>query len=354
MAIKTKGSRAISLTGAQAGIQADSVHTKARIKTIKPVKILNELNRGCVVVVAGFQALNTKDDVVTLGRGGSDLTAVALAGVSEVAFRYGGRAHRISVQTRPEAMAIDRNRLFVANRFDDSGSIIDLRRGELVKTISLGPSPELTAVDRGEKMFFDARLSHDGWISCHSCHTDGHTAGLIVDTLGDGDYGAPKRVPSLLGTRNTGPWGWTGNMVSLADQVRSSVQKTMHGEPLTRGQTADMVAYLECLKIPQSPFREHRELISDGRKVFESRNCANCHTSPTFTSKGTFDVGLTDERNRRFFNPPALLGVSQRDRFFHDGRASSLEDVLLRFRHKLGKPLSKEESASLLAYLRSL
>lgn len=79
MAIKEQGMGAISLTGPQAGIRADNVHTKARITTIKPVKILQELKKGKIVVVAGFQGLNTNDDLTTLGRGGSDLTAVALA-----------------------------------------------------------------------------------------------------------------------------------------------------------------------------------------------------------------------------------------------------------------------------------
>ena len=79
MAIKNHEVDAISLTGPQAGIRADHVHTKARIVDIEPRKILNELAKRKVVVVAGFQGLNLKDDVTTLGRGGSDLTAVALA-----------------------------------------------------------------------------------------------------------------------------------------------------------------------------------------------------------------------------------------------------------------------------------
>lgn len=79
MAIKTHGVEAISFTGPQAGIYANDVHTKARITTIDPAKMNEELKKGKVVVVAGFQGRNTREDVVTLGRGGSDLTAVALA-----------------------------------------------------------------------------------------------------------------------------------------------------------------------------------------------------------------------------------------------------------------------------------
>lgn len=79
MAIKNHDVQALSMTGPQAGIQANSVHTKARITKIRPKNILKALNSGHVVVVAGFQGLSPKEDVVTLGRGGSDLTAVALA-----------------------------------------------------------------------------------------------------------------------------------------------------------------------------------------------------------------------------------------------------------------------------------
>src|ERR1035441_241030 len=70
---------AVSLTGAQAGIVTDGVHTKARIQDITPKKIHDLLNRGNVVIVAGFQGQTIEGQVTTLGRGGSDLTAIALA-----------------------------------------------------------------------------------------------------------------------------------------------------------------------------------------------------------------------------------------------------------------------------------
>ena len=182
--------------------------------------------------------------VVTDGHG---LMAVCLSGSGEVAIRSGGLVRRIAVGQRPTAMAIDNGRLFVANRFDDSVTVISPDTGKVVQTISLGKRPQLSAIERGELLFFDARLSHDNWMSCHSCHTDGHSTGLLVDTLGDGDYGAPKRIPSLLGTRNTGPWAWNGSMNSLSDQIQKSVTTTMHGDRLTERQAKDLVSYLESL-----------------------------------------------------------------------------------------------------------
>jgi aspartate kinase len=70
---------AVSLTGAQAGITTDGVHTKAKIHNITPKKVRELLNQGNVVIVAGFQGETPEGQITTLGRGGSDLTAIALA-----------------------------------------------------------------------------------------------------------------------------------------------------------------------------------------------------------------------------------------------------------------------------------
>ncbi len=79
IALHSLGVAAVSLTGAQAGIVTDGVHTKAKIQNITPQKIHDLLDAGSVVIVAGFQGQTIEGQVTTLGRGGSDLTAIALA-----------------------------------------------------------------------------------------------------------------------------------------------------------------------------------------------------------------------------------------------------------------------------------
>lgn len=79
MALHSIGCEAVSLTGPQAGIFADEFHTKARIIDIDTRRIKKYLKQGKVVIVAGFQGINPNEDITTLGRGGSDLTAIALA-----------------------------------------------------------------------------------------------------------------------------------------------------------------------------------------------------------------------------------------------------------------------------------
>ncbi len=79
MAIKSLGQKAISLSGGQAGIQTDGIYSQARIRAISPQRVKSELEADSIVVVAGFQGVTEGMEVTTLGRGGSDTTAVALA-----------------------------------------------------------------------------------------------------------------------------------------------------------------------------------------------------------------------------------------------------------------------------------
>jgi len=80
MAFKVLGENAVSLTGPLAGIKTNDIHTKGKILDIKPQRVIDELDKGNIVIVAGFQGCDQLGDPVTLGRGGSDTSAVALAG----------------------------------------------------------------------------------------------------------------------------------------------------------------------------------------------------------------------------------------------------------------------------------
>ncbi|MEO0414450.1 MAG: aspartate kinase [Verrucomicrobiota bacterium] len=79
MCLNSMGTKAVSLTGAQAGIETDGVHTKARITTISPEEVHRLLDEGNIVILAGFQGTTPDGKITTLGRGGSDLTAIAMA-----------------------------------------------------------------------------------------------------------------------------------------------------------------------------------------------------------------------------------------------------------------------------------
>lgn len=279
---------------------------------------------------------------------------VAISGVNELSITAASYATTVRVGRRPSGLCAIDHWLYVANQLDDSVTAVDLRDGTIEATISLGPQAKLSARDRGEQLFFDARLSHDRWMSCHSCHSDGHTIDRLADTLGDGGYGAAKRIPSLLGAASSGPWGWTAGIERLSEQVRKSVLSTMHGDSISERQTEDLVAYLESLQPPPSHFSTDTVLVDRGRRVFNRQNCDSCHPPPSYTSRETYDVGLADATGRRRFNPPSLLGLGQRDAFFHDGQVTDLEDLVRKTQHQLDDPLDTAEAAALLAFLKSL
>jgi cytochrome c peroxidase len=252
------------------------------------------------------------------------------------------------------AVAPDGEFAYVADSLDDTISVVAIATGQRPSTIALGPRPELSSADRGERLFSAARLSHDGWMSCQSCHTDGQTNGLASDTLGDGSYGAPKRVPSLLGVAATGPWTWTGSKPSLEDQVRQSIATTMHETKVDDAQVADLTAYLGSLVPPKGLRDADEAAIARGGEVFRSQKCAGCHEPPEYTTPRTYDVGLVDEVGNRAFNPPSLRGVGRRDAFLHDGRARSLREVFAAERHPRGLELSPREIDDLVAFLGTL
>jgi YVTN family beta-propeller protein len=292
---------------------------------------------------------------------GPDGTAVVtLGGVSAVAVgRPGAQWRRVQVEARPTAVALtpDGRTAYVASTFADTISVLDLSANKVSGVIRLGEGARPAASDRGEQLFYDGRLSHDGWLSCHSCHTDGHSNGLLNDNFSDGSFGTPKRVLSLLGAKSTGPWGWNGRMGDLQTQIRASVETTMRGGKLTQAQVEDLAAYLATLSPPPAPARAATRRPGDvarGKKVFESRACASCHTPPHYTSAKTYDVGLRDEVGSTAFNPPSLRGLSQGRRYLHDNRASTLREVFTRYRHGLKGELTGPDLEALLAFLERL
>jgi cytochrome c peroxidase len=293
----------------------------------------------------------------------SGAVVVTLGGIDELAV---GRENDFSLQRmgvgrRPTAVVVNREgqQAFVTNTFGDSISVVDLKSRETIREISLGLTSELSLADRGELLFYDARLSHDGWMSCHSCHTDGHSNGLLNDNFSDDSFGAPKRVLSLAGQSDTAPFGWNAKAANLEVQVRNSVTNTMQGdEPPSDRQVAALVAFMQSLRLPPSLTAARGESIGEsatrGASLFRSLRCDSCHAPPSYTSPQVFDVGLHDKQGNKQFNPPSLRGVSQRGPFFHDNRAESLEAAFRDVGHQLDREISDSELRDLVAFLNSL
>lgn len=290
---------------------------------------------------------------------------VALAGVDEVAIGSlrNGLFQRVPVGRRPTALALDpgNRTLYVANTLDDSISVIDVSSSSphRIGTISLGPQPPLTDADRGERLFYDSRLTRDGWFSCNTCHTDGHTSGLLNDNFSDGSYGTPKRIPPLGGCADTAPYAWNGSNATLEDQIRHSITLTMDGKPerASDRNVSDIAAYLRTLQpapsLSLARGRIDENAVARGAIAFQQWDCDHCHEAPTYTTPRTYDVRHPDELGQRKWNPPSLRGVSQLPALFHDNSAASLRDVLYYSKHPHGQDLGGQVD-DLVAFLESL
>jgi cytochrome c peroxidase len=308
------------------------------------------------------------------GRGGGDPAGVGMTGDGTVVTCLGG-VNQVMIGTRddlslkpvnvgqhPTALTLsaDQRQAIVANTFDDTLSVVDIAKRRVVKTISLGSTKQRSLLQRGEELFYDARFSHEGWMSCHSCHTDGHSNFTRNDNLSDNSLGAPKLVISLLGRKGTAPFAWSGDVPDLASQVRNSIHKTMQSdrEQVADDEVAALAAYIESLPPPLSVDAlrgtTDRAAIGRGQKLFASHDCARCHAPPSYTSPHNEEVGLKDERGELRFNPPPLLGVGQRDALLHDGRAKTLDEVFSKHRHPHGQDWSDDDVQDLAAFLRSL
>jgi DNA-binding beta-propeller fold protein YncE len=315
-----------------------------------------------VVSAAGTQELLVYrvSDLPLQAEGSSDHVPAELAADKD-------RFDRIELGGRPLGLRIgpDDRTVYIANYLLNTVQVVDLQKRALTRSIPLGSASQLTAERRGEAIFHDGRRSLDQWYSCYSCHYEGGTNAVVMDTLNDKSAFTFKSVPALYHLGETGPWTWHGWQVDLVDAMHKSLTDTMQGpEPKLEDQQ-DLAAYLRTLAPPPNPYRNPDGSLTveaeRGRLLFESSvaGCATCHRGPYFTDGEIHDVGLGKSADRlKGFNTPSLIGVYRKTTLLHDGRASTLEQVLTgphAPQHVAGtRALTEQERKDLIAYLQSL
>ncbi|GIW95942.1 MAG: hypothetical protein KatS3mg110_3983 [Pirellulaceae bacterium] len=272
---------------------------------------------------------------------------------------------RIDLGGRPMAVQIgpDDRLAWVANYLRNCVQVVDIHERKLVDEIRLGGPDEPSLARRGEMLFYDARLSMDQWYSCHTCHFEGGTNAEPIDTHNDGTTNTYKTVLPLYHVRHTGPWTWHGWQDDLSAALVKSLTSTMQGPQPTNQELEALLAFLDQLSAPPSPFAGDSQLadrIERGRQLFfgSRAGCSTCHRPPYFTDGKLHDVGLGSARDAYpSFNTPTLRAVFLRPRLLHDGRARSLEEVLSgphAPQQVAGEALSPEELADLVAFLKTL
>jgi YVTN family beta-propeller protein len=271
---------------------------------------------------------------------------------------------RIPLGGRPLAVRFDPSgtHVLVANYLQNTVQVVNVAERRVEREIALGGDAEPSLARRGEAIFFDAHRSADGWYSCHSCHYEGHTNAVTIDTRNDMSDNTFKMVLTLRNIQHTGPWFWHGWQKNLQEAVHRSLIETMQGPKPTDDEVLELLAYLKTLEGGQG-LRPPADAaaVERGRAVFagEVANCASCHIAPSYTDGEIHDVGLGSEYdNFEGYNTPTLLGVANRVGYLHHGRARSLDELLTDL-HSPAKvsgtrELTDQERADLVAFLETL
>jgi aspartate kinase len=225
MAINDLGHRAISLTGSQAGIVTDTSHTKARILEVRADRIRDALAEDSIVLVAGFQGVSTARDVTTLGRGGSDTTAVALAAAigAEICEIY-----------------TDVDGVFSA----DPRLVPDARK---LPVVSFEEMLEMSSSGAGVLQLRSVEYARNHGVKIHCRSSFNDRPGTVV--LGEQDtmenplitavtHSTGEARVTLMGVPDTP--GIAGRVTTALAEANVNIDMIIQNEPVSEGQRADM------------------------------------------------------------------------------------------------------------------
>lgn len=264
----------------------------------------------------------------------------------------------------PRKIALWKNRAAISGYFSGSIEFVDLSEKEAGKTnpVLLGAADRPTEARRGEFLFHDASICYQNWQSCASCHPDGRSDALNWDLLNDGK-GNPKNTKSLLLSHQTPPVMSLGIRADAETAVRSGLRYILFADR-PEDEACAIDAYVKSLQAESVQSQENEALnpaVERGRTLFFSpeTKCALCHKGPYYTDLRSYNVGTQDATAElAAFDTPSLIELWRTAPYFHDGRASTLEEMLTRFnpndRHGKTSHLSQDQINDLVEFLNSL
>jgi YVTN family beta-propeller protein len=284
---------------------------------------------------------------------------------------------RIPVGHNPRGLTLSRDgrRLFVANRLEDTISVIDTRTDRVVSTITLAGPKTISVLRRGEQAFYTAHYSFQGQIGCATCHIDSTFDGLTWDLEPDGfgrDIVDNRPIEDL---KDTEPFKWNGGNPNLPTECGPRTEKYFwRSENYDSRTLTDLVSYVRGL--PSRPNRwrlQHGELTPAqergkvffvrsvdkfGKPIPEANRCSYCHSGPKGTNQKSFDVGTRKSTdNSGLLDTPQLTNITLTAPYLHDGSARTLEEIWTVYnpddKHGRTNDLTKDELNDLIEYLRT-
>ena len=267
---------------------------------------------------------------------------------------------------------------YIANRMDDTVSVVDMKTMQVASTIDLGGPKEISRERSGQRLFFDASRCYQGQMACATCHpheglSDGLAWSLETPQLGR-DVVENRTLYSIDGTS---PFKWNGKNLNL--QTQDGPRTAMYifrSQGFSSTEVNDLVTYLLALRLPRNPHlatdgqlteaqgrgREifFRDKTMDAKVIPPLDRCYTCHSPQThYTSRVSMDVGTaTRDDTIQAFDIPQLEGVVTRPPYLHNGEALELEDIWTKFnpddKHGITSDLNKAQLNDLIEFLKTL
>ena len=231
----------------------------------------------------------------------------------------------------PRSLVVADNTAYIAEYFTGSVGVVNLDSAKS-ESISLGvQTSPVGDTRRGERLYNDATICFQQWLSCSSCHPDGRPDSLNWDELNDG-FGNAKQTKSHLYSHQTPPTLITGKRPN----AETSVQAGLRFAYFQIREEADGIAideYLKSLTPVPSPYLENGQLSDSalrGKLIFEgSVGCSTCHLGNYYTDMQLYDVGTGSGREAATkFDTPTLVEIWRTAPYLYDGRAATIMDVL--------------------------
>jgi YVTN family beta-propeller protein len=284
---------------------------------------------------------------------------------------------RIPVGLNPRGVTLsnDGRKLIVANRLDDTLSVIDTASSRVASTITLDGPKTISPSRHGEQTFYTARYSFQGQIGCSSCHIDSTFDGITWDLEPDGLGKDIVDNKTLEDIKDTEPYKWNGANPSLAVECGPRTEKYFwRSENYDEKTLTDLAVYIRHL-----PPRPNRFIRKDGtltpaqergrglferskdklgNQIEESNRCSHCHSGPKGTDQKSFDVGTTKiTDNVGPFDTPQLTNIAFTAPYLHDGSARTLEEIWTIYNandeHGRTNDLSTDDLNDLIEYLKT-
>ena len=285
---------------------------------------------------------------------------------------------RIAVGKNPRGMTLSPNgrRLYVANRMDDSISVIDTASDTVVSTSDFGGSSHITARRRGEQNFYSARFAFQGQFGCANCHIDATFDGMQWDLEPDG-FGKEivdnRSIESLGGTE---PFKWNGTNPDLLTECGPRTAMYFYrSQSYDEHELNELASFVMSIPLRPNRYRlpggELTPAQTRGKAIFERtryksgrplprhNQCAYCHRGPKYTNRKLSYVGTFKEADiSEMLDVPHLTNDAYSAPYLHDGSARTLEELWTVFNpndaHGVTSDLTPAEILDLVEYLKSL